>query len=48
MPYIPEQHKKYDLLPGSVKHGGEVFSYPSELVDEIGAYYPEDTFYRSS
>ena len=43
MPYIPEQHKKYNLLLHSVEHGGEVFSYPSELVDEIGAHYPEDT-----
>lgn len=42
MPYIPEEHKKYNMLPFSVENGGEVFSYPSELVDEIGAYYSED------
>ena len=42
MPYIPEEHKKYDVLPYSVKNGGEVFNYPSGLIDEIEAYYPED------
>ncbi|MBR4880584.1 MAG: hypothetical protein IKU19_01540 [Clostridia bacterium] len=30
MPYIPEQHKKYDLLPLCREHGGEVFDYPSK------------------
>ncbi len=45
MPYIPEEHKKYNVLPYSVEHGGEVFCYPSELVDEIESYYPEgDSF----
>lgn len=40
MAYIPEKHKQYNLLPNSAKYGGEVLSYPSELVDEIGSYYP--------
>jgi hypothetical protein len=30
-PYIPEDHKKYNLLPHKREHGGEVFSYPAEL-----------------
>ncbi len=42
MAYIPENHRKYGLLPYAVRDGGEVFSYPSELVDEIGKYFPED------
>ncbi len=41
MPYIPEDHQKYNLLPLSTECGGEVFYYPSDLVDEIGSYYPE-------
>ncbi len=41
MAYIPEKHKKYSLLPHCVKRGGEVFSYPSELVDEIGSFFTE-------
>lgn len=32
MPYIPKQHKKYNLLPYCRKEGGEVFDYPSELI----------------
>jgi len=32
MPYIPEQHKKYNLLPYCRKNSGEVFDYPSELI----------------
>lgn len=31
-PYIPEWHQKYDLLPHSRENGGEVFSYPVELM----------------
>ena len=27
MPYIPEQHKRYNLLPDCCKYGGEVFEY---------------------
>lgn len=34
MPYIPKEHEKYDLLPFCRKNGGEVFEYPSELIDE--------------
>lgn len=36
MPYIPEKHKKYNLLPFCRKNGYEVFEYPSELLFEIG------------
>lgn len=42
MAYIPENHKKYDLLPNLIKNGGEVFSYPTELVDKVSSYYPSD------
>lgn len=37
MPYIPEKHKKYNLLPYCREHSGEVFEYPDSLdeVDEI-------------
>lgn len=41
MPYIPDEHKKYNVLPLSVEHGGEVFCYPDELMDEINQYYTE-------
>lgn len=33
MPYIPEQHQKYDLLPRCRNRGGEVFEYNSSLID---------------
>ena len=42
MPYIPEEHKKFGVLPYCVEHGGEVFCYPSELIDEIESYYTDD------
>ena len=35
MPYIPEKHKKYDVLPHCRKRGGEVFEYPSKLLFQI-------------
>lgn len=38
MPYIPEEHKKYPVLPYSREHGGEVFQYnswPYEELDEL-------------
>ena len=35
MPYIPKEHEKYDLLPFCRKSGGEVFEYPSCLVNEV-------------
>lgn len=35
MPYIPEQHKKYHLLPMCQKNGGEVFEYPSALLAQL-------------
>jgi len=41
MTFIPEKHKKYDLLLNCRKHGGEVFDYPSVLLDKINAYLPE-------
>lgn len=34
MPYVPNKHERYDLLPWSRANGGECFSYPSEL-DEL-------------
>lgn len=41
MPYIPEAHLQYDLLPWSRKHGGEVFSYPGRLLEQITEFLPE-------
>ncbi len=38
MPYIPKEHEKYDLLPYCRENGGEVFQYPSMLVDELSKY----------
>ena len=38
MPYIPKEHEKYDLLPYCRENGGEVFQYPSMLVDELSEY----------
>ena len=34
MAYIPIEHEKYDVLPMSRRDGGEVFSYPSGIVDK--------------
>lgn len=34
-PYIPKGHRKYDLLPYCRKNGGEVFAYPSDLIDKL-------------
>lgn len=34
MPYIPKEHQRYDLLPYCRMHGGEVFEYPSRLIDQ--------------
>lgn len=43
MPYIPPEHEKYDLLPFSRTHGGEVFEYPSRLLRKLEEYIkPED------
>ncbi len=42
MPYIPEEHKKYGLLPHCVENGGEVFCYPTKLIDRIRDCYAED------
>ncbi len=36
MVYIPDNHKKYNLLLQSQKCNGEVFSYPSNLLDKLG------------
>ena len=41
MTYIPEKHKKYDLLPYCRKHGGEVFDYPPVLLNMINSHLPE-------
>ena len=35
MPYIPEEHKKFDVMPWKRKRGGEAFAYPSELLYQI-------------
>ena len=35
MAYIPKEHKKYNLLPACKRRGGEVFEYPSELLNKI-------------
>ena len=38
MPYIPEEHKQYPVLPYSREHGGEVFQYhnwPEEQMIEL-------------
>lgn len=36
MPYIPQKHMKYNLLPFCRKNGGEVFEYPD--MEEIEKY----------
>jgi hypothetical protein len=41
MAYIPEAHKKYNLLPYCTENGGEVFEYPSIMADEIENLMPE-------
>ena len=41
MPYIPYEHETYKLLPRSRKNGGEVFEYPSELLDEVNSILPK-------
>ena len=38
MPYIPKQHEKYELLPNCRKHGGDVFEYPSDLLNKLEGY----------
>ena len=38
--YIPESHKKYNLLPWCSEKSGEVFSYPS-TENDISAMLPE-------
>jgi hypothetical protein len=43
MPYIPEAHKKYNLLPFCTKNGGEVFSYPSDPQDPVPVCVPGQT-----
>ena len=43
MPYIPKEHKKYNLLPRCSEYGGEVFEYPSNLLRKLEEYIkPED------
>ena len=41
MAYIPKEHEKYDVLPMCRRNGGEVFSYPSEIVDELDKKLPD-------
>ena len=40
MPYIPSAHKKYKLLPRCRKNGGEVFEYPSEMLEVVNKLLP--------
>lgn len=42
MPYIPEEHEKYNLLPNCRKKGGEIFDYPEELLNIIEEVTGED------
>ena len=42
MPYIPNDHKKYKLLPNARKIKREVFEYPSELLDQVNSILPKD------
>ncbi len=41
MAYIPKAHEKYNLLPLCQTIGGEVFSYPSDLLNDIDKLLPE-------
>jgi hypothetical protein len=41
MPYVPKEHEKYNLLPSCQKCGGEVFSYPSDILSDIEKLLPE-------
>ena len=41
MAYIPEAHKKYNLLPYKTENGGEAFSYPVDLENKIGGMLPK-------
>lgn len=41
MAYIPEKHKKYNLLPYCREKGGEVFSYPTKLLNKLEEYLPD-------
>ncbi len=41
MPYIPNEHKEYKLLPHCCTSGGEVFEYPSEMLDKVDKLLPE-------
>ncbi len=38
MVYIPDSHRKYNLLPYCREQGGEVFEYPGTLLDKVNAY----------
>lgn len=35
MPFIPEKHEKYNLLPMCRHSGGEVFDYPGKQISEV-------------
>ena len=41
MAYIPVGHQKYDILPLCRERGGEVFSYSSDLENEIRELLPD-------
>lgn len=42
MPYIPKEHKQYNLLPRCHREGGEVFDYPEDLLYDIEDEISED------
>jgi len=42
MAYIPKEHEKYDVLPMSRMEGGEVFAYPSQMIEDLGRKLPDD------
>jgi len=41
LPYIPEAHKKYNLLPGCVKYGGDIHYYPKSEYSTISKLLPK-------
>ena len=45
LPYIPEAHKKYNLLPQCHKYGGDVHFCPSSEHEAISALLPEDQYF---
>ena len=42
MPYIPDTHKQFNVLPMCTERGGEVFVYPEDDVNEVGELTKEN------